>query len=71
MVIRAGELHRIKGAQTEMMTAPHVTTCTVCREPIFADEPYYHMLDGADVCEDCLEEWAKEYRLMGEDVEHE
>lgn len=54
-----------------MMTAPHVTTCTVCREPIFADEPYYHMLDGADVCEDCLEEWAKEYRLMGEDVEHE
>jgi formylmethanofuran dehydrogenase subunit E len=38
-------------------------TCDLCGEIIFPEDAYYHMPDGLNVCEDCLSDWADEYKL--------
>ena len=42
-----------------------VCYCYLCDEPIFPDQEHYHMPDGADVCVDCLKDWAEEYKIPG------
>jgi len=39
--------------------------CDYCGEVIMIDDPHYEMPDGDIVCDDCLEDWADKYHLMG------
>ena len=36
--------------------------CRLCLRDILEGDDMYDMPDGAIICEDCLEEWAKDYR---------
>lgn len=40
-------------------------TCAVCGEEILVSEGHYEMPDGDIVCENCLYEWAEQYKKPG------
>lgn len=42
--------------------APVYTACRLCLRDILEGEAIYEMPDGAVICEDCLEDWAADYR---------
>lgn len=39
--------------------------CDLCGEPIYEDEPHYEMPDGDYICEECVDEWAAQYKVQG------
>ena len=44
---------------------PKAQVCAVCRlclRDILEGDEIYDMPDGAIICEDCLEDWAQDYR---------
>ena len=40
-------------------------TCDLCGEEIEWDEPCYEMPDGDLICEECVLEWAAQYKTLG------
>ena len=40
-------------------------TCDLCGEEIALDEPHYEMPDGDLICEECVLDWAAQYRTLG------
>lgn len=39
--------------------------CAACGDDIHADEDRYYLPDGEMIHEDCLHDWAKQFRVSG------